>query len=66
MLYLSLGMKLKRIHCVLEFDEKPWMEPYIRLNTEMRKKAKSAFEKDFYKLMNNSVFGKQWRTSAKE
>ena len=39
MLYLSLGMKLKRIHRVLEFDEKPWMEPYIRLNTEMRKKA---------------------------
>ena len=58
MLYLSLGMKLKRIHRVLEFDEKPWMEPYIRLNTEMRKKAKSAFEKDFYKSMNNSVFEK--------
>ena len=58
MLYLSLGMKLKRIYRVLEFDEKPWMEPYIRLNTEVRKKAKSAFEKDFYKLMNISVFGK--------
>ena len=57
-LYLSLGMKLKRIHRVLEFDEKPWTEPYIRLNTEMRKKAKSAFENDLYKLMNNSVFGK--------
>ena len=51
-------MKLKRIHRVLEFDEKPWVEPYIRLNREMRKKAKSAFEKDFYKLMKNSVFGK--------
>ena len=40
MLYLSLGMKLKRIHRVLEFDEKPWMEPYIRLNTEKRKEPR--------------------------
>ena len=57
-LYLSLGMKLKKVHRILEFNEKPWMEPYIRLNKELRKKAMSAFEKDFYKLMNNSVFGK--------
>jgi len=56
--YLSQGMRLKQVHRVLEFDQEPWMEPYIRMNTEFRKQAKSDFETDFYKLMNNSVFGK--------
>jgi len=56
--YLKQGMKLKRVRRVLEFEQECWMEPYIRMNTEFRKRAKSDFEKDFYKLMNNSVFGK--------
>jgi len=45
------------VHQILEFDQEWWMEPYIRMNTEFRKEAKSDFETNFYKLMNNSVFG---------
>ena len=55
---MSLGMRLTKVHCALWFELSPWMEPYIRMNTELRKKATSDFEKDLYKLMNNSVFGK--------
>ena len=56
--HLSQGMRLKKVHRVLEFNQEPWMEPYIRMNTEFRKQPKSNFETDFYKVMNNSVFGK--------
>ena len=56
--YLKQGMKLRRVHRALELEQECWMEPYIRMNTEFRKKASSDFEKNFYKLMNNSVFGK--------
>ena len=56
--YLSQGIRLKKVHRVIEFNQEPWIEPYIRMNTEFRRQAKSDFETDFYKLMNTSVFGK--------
>ena len=56
--YLQEGMILQKVHRGIKFYQSPWMEPYIRKNTDLRKSASNAFEKDFFKLMNNSVFGK--------
>ena len=55
---MNHGLVLKKAHRVIQFNEKAQWKPYIEMNTRLRTEAKNYFEKDFFKLMNNAIFGK--------
>ena len=57
---LNHGLNLKRVHRAITFWQEAWLKLYIDMNTKLRTEAKNDFEKDFFKLMNNSVFGKSY------
>ena len=62
---LNHGLILKKVHSAISFRQEAWLKPYIDLNAELRKNAKNEFEKDFYKLKINSIYGKAGQNDRK-
>ena len=63
--YLEHGLILKRVHAAIRFTQAPWLASYIAVNQEARANAHSDFESEFYKLMNNAMFGKTCENQKK-
>ena len=63
---IRFGVKIIKYHRVVKFDQKPWLKEYVEFNTLKRKNSTDKTEKDFFKLMNNAVYGKTMENIFKQ